>query len=156
LTRTTIDPHRADWHVPRRVATIPLVVAMLLLPWSAYLALSLPAEHTAAHWNGAWAGFDIALACAFGATAWAVRRRRELLAATLLVTATVMLCDSWFDVATALGTPDQRVALLEAAIEVPLALCLGCIALRERERPARAGRSVVPEHPCRVIATRTR
>jgi hypothetical protein len=52
-----------------------------------------------------------------------------------------LLGASWFDVATALGTPDQAVALLEAALELPLALGAGTLALRL----ARAGADSRPD-----------
>ncbi|HEY1480216.1 MAG TPA: hypothetical protein VGF46_09310, partial [Gaiellales bacterium] len=115
---------------PRRIAVLPLLAAASLVPWAVYLALSLPGTHTAAHWQVAWTGFDLGLAGAFAATAWAAERRPELLAPILLATATVMTCDSWFDLATAFGTADQAVALLEAALELPLAVACATVAVR--------------------------
>jgi hypothetical protein len=124
---------------PRRIVALPLIAAVSLVPWAAYLALSLPGEHTAAHWQIAWAGFDLGLAAAFGATAWAAARRPQLLAPILLATATVMTCDSWFDVATAFGTADQAVSLLEAAMELPLAVAAAVVAVRlAARRPSAA------------------
>jgi hypothetical protein len=122
---------------PHRIAALPLLVAVGLLPWAAYLALSLPSSHTAVHWSLAWTGFDLALAGSFAATGWAALRRPALLPPILLACATLMTCDSWFDVTTALGTPDQAVALLEAAMELPLALAAAVIAVRlASRRPA--------------------
>jgi len=34
----------------------------VLVPWVVMLAAVLPSAHRAAHWDIAWAGFDIALA----------------------------------------------------------------------------------------------
>jgi hypothetical protein len=124
---------------PRRLIALPVIAAAALVPWAVYLALSLPGEHTAVHWQLAWTGFDLALAGAFAATAWAAARRPALLAPILLATATIMTCDSWFDVTTALGTPDQAVALLEASIELPLALAAAFVAIRLSAPRARAG-----------------
>jgi hypothetical protein len=125
--------------IPSRIAALPLIAAIGLVPWAAYLALSLPGAHTAVHWNLAWTGFDLALAGSFGATAWAARRRPDLLAPILLASATLMTCDSWFDVTTALGTADQAVALLEAAFELPLAVASALVGLRLASRPPAGG-----------------
>jgi len=124
---------------PSRLAALPLAAALGLLPWAAYLAYSLPDTHTAVHWKLAWTGFDLALAGSYAATAWAARRRPDLLAPILLASATLMACDSWFDVTTALGTADQAVALLEAAFELPLALAAATLAIRLASRRRAAG-----------------
>jgi hypothetical protein len=162
MTRTR-TPARTR-HIARRPArAAALTTASLLVAWAGYLAISLPHRHTAAHWEIAWAGFDLALASAFGATAWTIGNRPELVPSALLATAAIMLCDSWFDVATAVGTGDQIVALVEASFEVPLALLLACLALgiveslsasgvMKREGPACAGPST-DVHPRLVSPT---
>ena len=132
--------------IPRRIAALPLIAAIGLVPWAAYLALSLPGEHTAVHWQLAWAGFDLGLAGAFAAAAWAAARRPALLAPVLIAAATIMTCDSWFDVTTALGTPDQVVALLEAAMELPLALATAVVAIRLAD-PRRSAAASPRAHP---------
>lgn len=124
---------------PFRLAALPLAAAIALVPWAAYLAYSLPSTHTAVHWKLAWTGFDLALAGSFAATAWAARRRLDLLAPMLLASATLMTCDSWFDVTTSLGTADQAVALLEAAFEFPIALASALVGLRLASRRRGAG-----------------
>lgn len=129
---------------PSRLAALPLAAATCLVPWAAYLAYSLPDEHTAVHWKLTWTGLDLALAGSFAAAAWAARRRPNLLPPVLLASATLMTCDSWFDVTTALGTADQAVALLEAAFELPLALATAVVGFRlaSRRQTADAARAL--------------
>jgi SAM-dependent methyltransferase len=51
------------------------VSALVLLPWAAYLALSLPASVSARHWPAAWTGLDVMMAAGLAATAWLAVRR---------------------------------------------------------------------------------
>ena len=37
------------------------MLAVLMVPWTVYLAVSLPSEQRAAHYDLAWAGFDVGL-----------------------------------------------------------------------------------------------
>jgi hypothetical protein len=53
------------------------VSAMVLAPWAANLADTLPSSISARHWPLAWTGLDIAMAVGLGATAWlAIQRDR--------------------------------------------------------------------------------
>src|SRR6184192_77114 len=57
-------PGRDDPHVVllRRIfLTIVIASSLLLIPWIAYLAVSLPDHHVAGHWKAAWVGFDVGL-----------------------------------------------------------------------------------------------
>jgi len=92
-----------------------------LIPWTLWLALSLPDRRVAHHYNLAWVGFDIALAVVFAATAWSGLRHSRWLVPFVSATATMLLCDAWFDVVT--SAPSQRLEpiLLAALAEVPLA-----------------------------------
>jgi hypothetical protein len=49
--------------------------AAVLLPWAAYLAVSLPASVSARHWPMAWTGLDVVMAVGLAATAWLAVRR---------------------------------------------------------------------------------
>ncbi|ALG08454.1 hypothetical protein [Kibdelosporangium phytohabitans] len=51
--------------------------AVLLVPWTIYLAGVLPDHHRIGEWRLAWVGFDIALVCCFAvAVRLGLRRRR--------------------------------------------------------------------------------
>src|SRR4029077_1892583 len=100
--------------VPLWVAPAFLVIAVGLVPWIAWLFLSLPDEATAAHWRLAWGGFDIGLSVALATTACLVFRRSPLSEVSAAVTGTMLVCDAWFDVLTSRGTTDVAIAAVLA------------------------------------------
>ena len=120
LPGRTRTPHRAGarW-------TLLALVALGLVPWIFYLTFTLPSRHVTFHYDLAWVGFDIGLATAFAATAWAAYRRLRWLIPLAAVTGTMLLCDAWFDIVTSQGGGEVVEAVLEAAFgELPLAaLC---------------------------------
>ncbi len=106
-------------------AVLVVIVAscIILAAWTGYLAVSLPRFYRAGSWRGAWVGFDIALLVAFAVAGWAAWRRRQLLIMSLIVLATRLLCDAWFDVVLDVRTPGFWDAVASAlAVEVPLAI----------------------------------
>ena len=113
----------------RWVAPLLALGALLLIPWTLVLAYRLPARHTTNHWDVAWVGFDIAIAVALSATAWGTARRSAWAPEAAAVTATLLLCDAWFDIVLASGRGEQLEAGLEAVfVEIPLAIFLVFVA----------------------------
>ena len=110
---------------PRRRAIV--VVAIIacclgLAAWTGILAVTLPQDYRAGGWRGAWVGFDVGLLITFAVTAWAGWRHRQLVIACLLVLATLLCCDAWFDVTLDIRTSGFLLSLLMAVcIELPLA-----------------------------------
>ena len=100
-------------------------VAVALLPWTAYLSATLPAEHLANHWDIAWAGLDLFEAAALVALFLVVVRKSPFVPMLAAVAGTALLCDAWFDVMTAGTGRSLRWAIVEALVaELPLAaLC---------------------------------
>jgi len=106
-----------------RLATLILIVAAGLAPWTIFLGLTLPPKYNAGHWNVLWTGFDVALVCVLGYAAWAAWFRRQILATTAIVAGTLLLCDAWFDIVTSIGHRDQWLTLLTGfGGELPLAV----------------------------------
>ena len=109
----------------RTLLLIATVAAAALVPWIASLAATLPNRHGTHAWRAAWVGFDLALAAGFAATAWFGWRGRQVVIISLIVTATLLLCDAWFDLVLSWGGPDQAASIVAAvAVEIPLALFL--------------------------------
>lgn len=108
----------------RRILLIIIVVCCLALAaWTGVLATSLPKFYRSGGWRGAWVGFDLAELAAFAATGWAAWRRRQILIICLVVLATLLCCDAWFDVALDVRTSGFYLSLLSALlVELPLAL----------------------------------
>jgi hypothetical protein len=108
----------------RRTILLALVIAccVVLAAWIGVLAATLPRYYRAGDWRGAWVGFDLALLATFAATGWAAWRRRQILIICLVVLATLLCCDAWFDVVLNARTSGFLVSLLSAIIiELPLA-----------------------------------
>jgi hypothetical protein len=103
-----------------------VVAALVLVPWIAWLASSLPCRYLSQHWGIAWAGFDTALAATLALTCVAALRRAPWLDRAAVAAATLLAADAWFDVVTSRGAAAVALATSEAvAVELPFALlCL--------------------------------
>lgn len=100
--------------------------AVFLVPWTVYLADTLPDAYGTDQWRLAWVGFDTALICCFAAAAWLGLRRRRGAVPLLAATAALLCCDAWFDVVLDWAGPDRWTSVaLAVFVEVPLAILLG-------------------------------
>jgi hypothetical protein len=107
---------------PRWLQALLVAVAVGLVPWTLYLTFSLPSRHVTFHYDLAWVGFDVGLAAAFAATAWAALRRTQWLVPLAAATGTMLVCDAWFDVVTSRTGGEMWEAIAEALLaELPLA-----------------------------------
>ncbi len=126
--------------VPPWVGPMFFACALVLLPWTALLFLTLPRHYTANHWRLAWGGFDVGLGLALAASAVAVIRRSAFSEIAATVTGTLLVCDAWFDVLTSRGTSDIAQAVASAVVvELPLAVLCYWIA-RNVERAVEVAR----------------
>jgi hypothetical protein len=125
------------WRPPRWVVPLFALAALFLVPWVLVLVHVLPSKHRAAHWDIAWAGFDLGLALLLLSVAVAAWRRSPWLEGAATAAATLLFVDAWFDVLTASSRTDLFVALGEAVfVELPLAVV--CLLLaRKAERSLR-------------------
>lgn len=151
------DRHRTEQRV---FAAFLTGCCVALIPWIALLAVRLPHHYVAAHWKLTWVGFDLALLTGLGATAWAAWRRRQLLVATAVVTATLLSCDAWFDVTTSTGAGTLVSVGSAALVELPLAVLLFRVARRLFAGDVRRSRLLVgaedADGPLRVLPLRPR
>ena len=106
----------------RWAAGLLAVLGVGLLPWTLWLALSLPSRKLAEHWDLAWVGFDLILAASLLGTAVSLVRRSPLLRSFAAGTGALLVSDAWFDVVTASTSRERWFAIgLAAAAELPLA-----------------------------------
>lgn len=99
-----------------------IACCVVLAAWTGVLVVTLPRYYRAGDWRGAWVGFDLALLVTFAVTAWAAWRRRQVLIICLVVLASLLCCDAWFDVTLDLRTTGFMLSVLSAVfIELPLA-----------------------------------
>lgn len=111
------------------VRTLVTAGAVLLVPWTIYLAVSLPHRTVTSQWRGAWIGFDIALAIVLSFTAWLGWRGRQLVIVGLVSSAVLLVCDAWFDVTLTSGS-DRWISYATALlIALPVAVLFGRAAL---------------------------
>ena len=110
----------------RRLAWLYLLAAAVLLPWIAYLAVSLPRRSLDVHYRAAWVGFDLLLVVALARTAYMAFKVDARIQLTATAAATLLMVDAWFDVTTSHGRASVLEALVLAAlVEIPVALyCL--------------------------------
>src|SRR6266704_1810003 len=104
--RAALRRGNGRWLIPPWIAPAFLLCAIVLLPWTAVLFLTLPRHYVANHWGLAWGGFDIGLGLALAATAVSVARRSPFAEVTAAVTGTLLVCDALFDVLTSRGMSD--------------------------------------------------
>jgi hypothetical protein len=120
-----VNPYLTDAKLRRQRRLALLVSAaccVVLAGWIVVIAATLPRHFDAHHWRAVWVNFDVLLLAAFGATAWAIWRERQVLILLLVGIGTMLCCDAWFDVGTSLATNDLWISLGSAFVaELPLA-----------------------------------
>jgi hypothetical protein len=136
MTSIDVDTRRAagGWRPAAWVVPVFAIAGLVLVPWIVFLVRSLPSTHAAAHWDIAWAGFDVGLALLLLGVATAAWRRSFWLEGAATAAAALLAVDAWFDVLTSSSRLELGVALAEALlVELPLAvLCL--LLARDAER----------------------
>jgi hypothetical protein len=110
---------------PRWASAALLVLATALLPWTIWLAATLPRRQVVHHWDTAWVGFDVGLIVMLSATGVALLTGHRIGKLLTPVIATLLICDAWFDVLTA--NPSGRWFSLALALFVELPLAGFCL-----------------------------
>jgi hypothetical protein len=106
----------------RRLAWIYLIVAVGLIVWTVFLALSLPKENLEHHYRLTWTGFDLIEVLAIYLTAHLAFRLDARVVFPATVVATLLVADAWFDVTTSADAADATQALILALlVELPAA-----------------------------------
>ena len=96
--------------------------SIAMIPWLAYLYVTLPDRYVAHNWTVTWIGFDILLVVFMLATAILGHLRRQLLMLAAFTSGVLLICDAWFDLMTA-GPKDLWLSLVTGLlIELPLAI----------------------------------
>ena len=116
----------------RRVVAVAFLLCLALAAWTLRLGTSLPRRYLVGHWDLAWVGFDLMLCACIAATAVTTWRGSPVRAAMSLATAVMLVCDAWFDVATASAAGDLALSVLLAVlVELPLAVAAAALAYRQ-------------------------
>ena len=136
-TRSTVPGVQPAWVAlaARRSAYLArgfFAAAAAIVPWTVYLAVTLP-KHYSAHfyWLG-WTGFDVALVVVLVVTGRALRRGDIAVHRYASVVATMLAVDAWFNVLNA-NTHADRLAAIGMAVLVELPLAFACWRIARRE-----------------------
>jgi len=114
---------------PRWVAPVFAILGAATLPWTVYLAMTLPRHVDFHHYRFTWVGFDVMLIVVLLATAYLAWRGNHFVGQLATIAATMLVLDAWFDVNTS-NRAGRPVAILSAVLlELPLAAVCGWIAL---------------------------
>jgi hypothetical protein len=122
-----------DARVVRWAGPLFVIFAVIMVPWTVYIAETLPARQFSPHNDVAWAGFDVILLLSLAATGVTALRRSPYLAMAATATAVLLVVDAWFDLMT---TPSAQVIqsiVLAALVELPLAAVCGWLAVHTEE-----------------------
>jgi hypothetical protein len=113
-------------HIMRLAGPIFVLLSILLVPWTVYIAVALPSRQLSPNYDLAWAGFDVFLGVGLAATGYYALRRSRWLPVAAAATAAMLFVDAWFDVVTSPSGHDLVAAIVLAVlVELPLsALCL--------------------------------
>ncbi|GAB1691147.1 hypothetical protein [Krasilnikovia sp. M28-CT-15] len=114
---------------PRWVAPVFAVLGAAAIPWTAYLAVTLPDHERTHNYRAAWVGFDVMLIVVLLATAFAAWRGRRIVGLLAASTATMLVMDAWFDMTTSRRVDVPEAVLSAALVELPLAAVCTWIAL---------------------------
>ncbi|MFN8081080.1 MAG: hypothetical protein U0Q19_16105 [Kineosporiaceae bacterium] len=120
-----VDRAPEGLHRLRRIRLVVTIVgSAALVPWTLYLATSLPAQTVVENWQAVWVGYDVLLFVMLALTAWLGWRHRLAAVLTSLATGVLILADAWFDVLTASRFDIWRSVVAALLIEVPVAILL--------------------------------
>jgi len=127
--------------LPHWVAALYALLAIVLVPWTVYLAIALPVRHLSHHWDVSWVGLDIGIACMLILNAVFSYRGSKWLVISASFTTALLCTDAWFDVMSAhSGTPFNQALASALFVELPLALMTFLVALRIVHREHRGVR----------------
>lgn len=109
---------------PRWIVPLFTGLGLALVPWTLYLAITLPRRATLNSYDAPWVGFDIGLAGLILLTAVLAHRRHRLVDLAAVAVTTMLVADAWFDVTTTPGGETRGIAVALAiafVVELPLA-----------------------------------
>lgn len=109
----------------RRIRLWMMVVgSLLMIPWVAYLAWTLPEGYRVNNWSATWVGFDLILLTLMVVNVVLGLKRRLVVVLTAFSTGVVLICDAWFDVMTAAADDRLEAILAALLLELPVAYVL--------------------------------
>jgi hypothetical protein len=142
VTTPVVHAGRLSNQARRVLAHLLLAAGVGLIPWTLYLAYSLPSRHVQDDfYDVGWIGFDVFLAATLAATGYGLLQRRVWVQASAAAAATLLVVDAWFDVLSSNPHGERLVALVLAVFaELPTAAVCVLIAIDAETTAERATR----------------
>ncbi len=110
-------------NMPSWVSRVYSIFAALLVPWTIYLAYSLPRRQIQKNWDISWVGLDIGIIFLLLLTGFLASIKSRLVIISLSATASFLLVDAWFDIISSRSGRDLDQSLFLAfIIEIPLSI----------------------------------
>lgn len=131
---------------PGRIVALFTLLGLGLIPWTLYLAFTLPRQATTSFYSAPWVGFDIGLSCLVLLTAALARRAHRHTGLAAVAVASMLVVDAWFDVMTSPGGAAGNVLIALASaifVELPLAILALWLALNVDRLGTSGGKSGV-------------
>jgi hypothetical protein len=126
---------------PRWASHLFVALGGVLVPWTLWLAATLPERHVARNFDVAWSGFDIAIAVSLIATGYGLFKGAAWTQGVAATAATLLVTDAWFDVLTSAPGAERTMAVAMAVFaEVPVAVACAMIGFRATSNAAQAHR----------------
>jgi len=123
--------HTLYKYMPRWVAKVYGILAIVTVPWTLYLALTLPTRHISNHWDIVWVGLDVGIIIMLATTAFFAYIGTEWFVLAATSTATLLIVDAWFDIWTARrGRELISAVVLAFVVELPLAVITATLATK--------------------------
>lgn len=119
----------------RTIAWILFGCAVVLVPWTMYLGVSLPVVVAGHHVRDFWVTYDAVLTVGLAATAWLTLHGRRVAAVTAIATAALLVIDACLDISWSHPGWHFTMAVLRAfLVEIPTVALLLFAALLSRTR----------------------
>jgi hypothetical protein len=126
---------RVHVHTPPWATRLYIVLALVLIPWTVYLSITLPEHHLSEHWDLSWAGLDGAMSFSLLMTGILAYRKSRLVVISAAIAGTLTLVDAWFDVVSERpGWELEEALFLALCIEVPLSIISFALAYHTLKR----------------------
>ncbi len=126
---------------PRWASHLFVALGAVLVPWTLWLAATLPERHVARNFDVAWSGFDIAIAVSLIATGYGLYKGAAWTQGVAAAAATLLVTDAWFDVLMSAPGAERLIAITMAVLaEIPVAAACAMIAFRASVNAAQAHR----------------
>lgn len=122
--------------IPRWAAGVYMILALVLVPWTIYLARTLPDRSISRHWGLSWVGLDIAIMISLAITGILASLKSRQVVTAASTTAAFLIADAWFDISSAKpGWQLDQAIVLAIFIEIPLAIISYSLAVKVLQAP---------------------